>query len=202
MSTRSTAHQRTPYLISLTRSLRAPRTATVTWHINALTVLGPSPSSLQRCKFESEPPKLVFSCVSTRFQQTPATKITSKSELQKHHSLGRSISMNTPRVVTSLVVVVVVVVALAAGVRSVETGASETVEQHPVYLDARAPISVRVSDLVSRMTLEEKVNQTLNDYYAGAFGPGQHTSPLLLLLLPLIALNLPPNPSVVVSIHK
>jgi hypothetical protein len=44
--------------------------------------------------------------------------------------------------------------------------------RNPLYKDASMPISVRVTDLVKRMTLEEKVNQTLNDYFAGAFGPG------------------------------
>jgi hypothetical protein len=33
----------------------------------------------------------------------------------------------------------------------------------PVYLDPDAPIDVRVDDLVSRLTLEEKVAQMMND---------------------------------------
>ena len=42
----------------------------------------------------------------------------------------------------------------------------------PLYKQAAAPISERVADLLKRMTLDEKVNQTLNDFYAGAFGRG------------------------------
>ena len=36
----------------------------------------------------------------------------------------------------------------------------------PLYRDAKQPIDVRVADLLGRMTLQEKVNQTLNDFYA------------------------------------
>jgi beta-glucosidase len=47
----------------------------------------------------------------------------------------------------------------------------------PLYLDPSAPIADRISDLLGRMTLEEKVNQTLNDYFCGAFGPPLPTDP-------------------------
>eukprot|EP01050_Picozoa_sp_SAG11_P029867 SAG11_NODE_8586_length_998_cov_1.946607_1_plen_264_part_01 len=47
-----------------------------------------------------------------------------------------------------------------------------TTKQLPLYKDATQPIGARVSDLLSKMTLEEKVNQTLNDFADGAFGGG------------------------------
>ena len=40
----------------------------------------------------------------------------------------------------------------------------------PPYQDASQSIEARILDLLDRMTLEEKVNQTLNDYFSGAFG--------------------------------
>jgi hypothetical protein len=71
------------------------------------------------------------------------------------------------------------VAALALAVAAATAATSKREERmggthlrNPLYKDASMPISVRVTDLVKRMTLEEKVNQTLNDYYAGAFGPG------------------------------
>lgn len=39
-------------------------------------------------------------------------------------------------------------------------------QKQPIYKDAKAPIEERVNDLVSRMTLEEKVQQ-LNQYTLG-----------------------------------
>lgn len=39
-------------------------------------------------------------------------------------------------------------------------------KKQPIYKDAKAPIEERVNDLVSRMTLEEKVQQ-LNQYTLG-----------------------------------
>ena len=41
---------------------------------------------------------------------------------------------------------------------------------NPLYRDATQPIDARVADLLGRMTLQEKVNQTLNDFYRGGMG--------------------------------
>ena len=41
-------------------------------------------------------------------------------------------------------------------------------EALPLYKDAAQPIHARVADLLAKMTLEEKVNQTLNDFANGA----------------------------------
>ena len=46
-----------------------------------------------------------------------------------------------------------------------------------LYRQASQPIAARVKDLLGRMTLEEKVNQTLNDYADGAFGGGVPADP-------------------------
>ena len=45
-------------------------------------------------------------------------------------------------------------------------GAMAANKKQPIYKDAKAPIEERVNDLVSRMTLEEKVQQ-LNQYTLG-----------------------------------
>jgi len=45
-------------------------------------------------------------------------------------------------------------------------GAMAADKKQPIYKDAKAPIEERVNDLVSRMTLEEKVQQ-LNQYTLG-----------------------------------
>lgn len=45
-------------------------------------------------------------------------------------------------------------------------------ELYSLYKDALQPIDARVKDLLGRMTLEEKQNQTLNDFADGAFGGG------------------------------
>eukprot|EP01047_Picozoa_sp_COSAG01_P089894 COSAG01_NODE_21876_length_881_cov_1.223785_1_plen_240_part_00 len=51
-------------------------------------------------------------------------------------------------------------------------GGASAAPPPPLYRDATQPINLRVSDLLRRMTLEEKVNQTLNDFADGAFGGG------------------------------
>src|SRR5579885_974230 len=54
-----------------------------------------------------------------------------------------------------------VVLALAAGVALVANNriTAQTASGVPVYLDSKVPIEVRVRDLMSRMTLKEKVGQ-------------------------------------------
>jgi beta-glucosidase len=52
------------------------------------------------------------------------------------------------------------------------SGAASASAATALYKDASQPIDVRVADLLSKMTLEEKVNQTLNDFSNGAFGGG------------------------------
>jgi beta-glucosidase len=52
------------------------------------------------------------------------------------------------------------------------TAVAASQKGEPLYKDATQPISARVADLLGRMTLEEKVNQTLNDFADGAFGGG------------------------------
>ena len=47
-----------------------------------------------------------------------------------------------------------------------ETLIAQTQNEKPVYKDANAPIEERVDDLVSRMTLEEKIMQ-LNQFLLG-----------------------------------
>ena len=47
----------------------------------------------------------------------------------------------------------------------------------PLYKDPAQPIAARVADLLAKMSLEEKVNQTLNDFANGAFGGGIPTDP-------------------------
>eukprot|EP01043_Picozoa_sp_COSAG02_P074368 COSAG02_NODE_14863_length_1228_cov_2.535872_1_plen_68_part_01 len=53
-------------------------------------------------------------------------------------------------------------VLLAHAGRAAVVAASQ--QQEPLYKDATQPISARVADLLGRMSLEEKVNQTLNDF--------------------------------------
>ena len=67
--------------------------------------------------------------------------------------------------------------AAAAASGSTTSAGAGVVEAGALYRQAGAPIAERVADLLKRMTLEEKVNQTLNDFYAGAFGPGVPADP-------------------------
>ena len=71
----------------------------------------------------------------------------------------------------SLFLVCVVALLGAGGVVAVATPSSAADSQQPLYKDADAPIASRITDLISRMTLEEKVNQTLNDFMCGGMGP-------------------------------
>ena len=65
---------------------------------------------------------------------------------------------------------------LAALMLTMNTAVAKTTK--PVYKDPSAPIEARINDLLSRMTMEEKVMQ-LNEYTVGLnFNPNNMVDPV------------------------
>jgi beta-glucosidase len=63
------------------------------------------------------------------------------------------------RIVTSGAIAIVAVVLITCAPAG--PGRPEPAEETPPYLDPELPLETRVADLISRMTLEEKVSQML-----------------------------------------